>query len=61
LPVAVAGLGGVYYWSGTIELRADSSFVDVVTLGNAKTPTLAVDSIRGRWQVRGDSVSLTPA
>lgn len=55
-PVAI---GSFVYWGGSIELRADSTFVDVIVLGNSAHPTV-VDSVRGTYRVDGDSVRCKP-
>jgi hypothetical protein len=51
---------GVYYWRGSIELFADSTFVDVIVLGNAERAT-TIDSVFGTWRAQGDSLRMTPA
>lgn len=50
---------GPVYWGGSLELRADSSFVDVLTLGDDQRPTV-VDSVFGRYRLDGDSIRMTP-
>lgn len=50
---------GFYYWSGSIELRADFTFVDVIVMGDAKRATV-VDSVFGTWRAVGDSLRMTP-
>lgn len=50
---------GAYYWGGSIELRSDSSFVDVLKLGDSQKATV-VDSVFGRYVVDGDSIRMTP-
>lgn len=56
----VASAVGVTYWGGSIEFRADSTFVDVITMGDASRATV-VDSVFGRYVVEGDSVRMDPA
>lgn len=43
------------YRSGSLELRADSSFVDVIVIGGV------VDSVFGRYVVGADSIRMTPS
>jgi hypothetical protein len=43
------------YRGGSLELRADSTFVDVLILGNV------VDSVFGRYVVNADSIRMTPS
>jgi hypothetical protein len=45
---------GVDYRAGSLELRADSSFVDVLFIGGV------VDSVVGRYVVDADSIRMTP-
>ncbi len=42
------------YRSGSLELRADSTFVDVLVIANV------VDSVFGRYVVGVDSIRMTP-
>lgn len=42
------------YRGGSLELRADSTFVDVLIIGNV------VDSVFGRYVVGADSIRMTP-
>lgn len=51
---------GFVYWGGSIEFRADSTFVDVLRLGDATRATV-VDSVFGRYRIDGDSIRMTPA
>lgn len=50
---------GVWYHAGSVELRADSTVVDVIMLGERERAT-TVDSVRGTWRVRGDSIAVSP-
>jgi hypothetical protein len=43
------------YRGGSLELRADSTFVDVLILGNV------VDSVFGRYVVNADSIRMMPS
>jgi hypothetical protein len=49
---------GFSYYAGSLELRGDSSYVDVLVLGNGKPTT--IDSVVGRYIVDGDSIRFTP-
>lgn len=51
LPVS-SNLGS--YKAGSIQLNQDSTFIDVIIIGNV------VDSIFGQYKLRGDSVKMTP-
>ncbi len=42
------------YRGGSLELRADSTFIDVLVIGNV------VDSVVGRYVVGADSIRMTP-
>lgn len=50
---------GFYYWGGSLELRPDSTFVDVLILGTAERPTV-IDSVLGAYRRDGDSLRMTP-
>lgn len=51
--------GALVYWSGSIELRPDSTFIDVIVMGTEAQPTI-VDSVFGRYRVDADSIRMTP-
>jgi len=63
----VAAADGVQRWeflSGRIELRADHTFIDIVTnrftqIGSNADPVIRVDSASGTWQLVGSNVGLT--